>query len=115
MNVCYLEFCVEDRPVETTLFYDDPHGALEEAIRRRDEILEILDCYTNTISFDKDLPLDAPKNRAAIEWFDYWTSDLVLWQLIPAQVQWHDLDVNLYCMELQHYQASANHELVEAI
>ena len=114
MNVCYLEFCVDDSPVETTLFYNDPHGALEEAVRRRDEILELLNCYTKTITFDKTLPPDAPENKAAIEWFDYWTSDLVLWQLIPGQVQWYDIDVNLHCMKLQHYQAPAIHELVEA-
>jgi len=101
-KVHFLEFYVNMVVVESTQFYDTAWGAIAEAVRRREEILSVLGCYTKEIVFKDDLPDDAPENRDAVERFDYWMSDFALFQFHSNCIEEDELTVSLLCCDVFH-------------
>jgi|GEM_PF-2074853 len=101
-KVYFMEFSVDDAVVESTQPHDTAAGAVAEAIRRRNDILMRLHGQTKKLFFDDDLPDDDPKNRNAVERFDYWMSEFALFQFNPNCIEGDEITVDLMCKDVIH-------------
>ncbi|MCL2624973.1 MAG: hypothetical protein FWD31_15020, partial [Planctomycetaceae bacterium] len=99
-KVYSVEFCVDDAVVVSTRPCDTAAGAVAEAVRSKNDILTVLHGHTNEIVFDSELLDDDPKNRDAVERFDYWMSEFALFQFNPNCIEGDEITVDLLCKDV---------------